>query len=292
MIDAPVGWITTRDVAQFGSARRLGRRGRRFESGHPDQNLGPEFPVTPELYVALVRPEPVEELLEAIARWDRLSRWERSEVGRSLRRLGWTYGEIMEVIPVGKGTLSYWCSPIRLSAEQIEAIRERRPAGVRTGIPIDTQRKRRQEVDYIRGNARLEVTELLGDPLWLIGTVLYWAEGDKSTRRLALVNTDPVVLRAFVAWVRRFHNEQAEFVGALHLHEGNDDEDARRHWTSTLGLCGLRFDKTYVKPAGTGHRKNHLQHGICRLRVSKSGNGFHKTMGWIDGLAAALDSSL
>jgi hypothetical protein len=34
----PVSLDSTRDVAQFGSARRLGRRGRRFESGHPDQD--------------------------------------------------------------------------------------------------------------------------------------------------------------------------------------------------------------------------------------------------------------
>jgi hypothetical protein len=213
-------------------------------------------------------------------------------VGRTLRRLGWTYSEIMELIPVPKGTLAGWCREIRLTEGQIADIRARRPAGVRTGIPVDTQRKRRQEVERIRESAHIEVKELLSDPLWLTGTVLYWAEGDKSTRRLALVNTDPVVLRAFVSWVRRFHDHQAEFVGALHLHEGNNDDEARRHWASTLDLEGLRFDKTYVKPAGTGHRKNHLEHGICRLRVSRSGDGFHKTMGWIDGLAAALQSSI
>jgi hypothetical protein len=229
------------------------------------------------------------DLTERAEFWDRLSRWERAELGRAIRRLGWTYSEIREVIPVPKGTLSYWCRDLRLTEEQVEAIRIRRPAGVRTGIPVDTQRKRRLEVERIRNQARLEVSQLLGDPLWLTGTVLYWAEGDKSTRRLALVNTDPVVLRIFVSWVRRFHDRCAEFVGALHLHEGNDDDGARRHWTSTLDLEDLRFDKTFVKPAGTGHRKNHLKHGICRLRVSRSGNSFHTTMGWIDGLAAALD---
>jgi hypothetical protein len=31
--------IGRRDVAQLGSARRLGRRGRRFESGHPDRSM-------------------------------------------------------------------------------------------------------------------------------------------------------------------------------------------------------------------------------------------------------------
>lgn len=37
-----------------------------------------------------------------------LSRWERAEVGRALRRLGWTYGEIRQVIAVPKGTVLNW----------------------------------------------------------------------------------------------------------------------------------------------------------------------------------------
>jgi hypothetical protein len=32
-----ISLLATRDVAQVGSALRLGRRGRRFESDHPDQ---------------------------------------------------------------------------------------------------------------------------------------------------------------------------------------------------------------------------------------------------------------
>lgn len=35
-MDGPLDFLIPRDVAQLGSARRLGRRGRRFESGHPD----------------------------------------------------------------------------------------------------------------------------------------------------------------------------------------------------------------------------------------------------------------
>jgi hypothetical protein len=40
---------------------------------------------------------PPPEVTEGAANWDRLTRWERAELGRSLRRQGWTYGEIMTV---------------------------------------------------------------------------------------------------------------------------------------------------------------------------------------------------
>ena len=65
------------------------------------------------------------DLLAGAERWDRLSAWERAELGRALRRLGWTYGEIRELVPVPKGTLAGWCREITLSAEQIAAIRAR-----------------------------------------------------------------------------------------------------------------------------------------------------------------------
>ena len=68
-----------------------------------------------------------------IAAWESLSRWQRSEVGRDLRRLGLSYGEIMELIPVAKGTLAGWCRSIELSDAQALAIRER--TGSVRGLP-------------------------------------------------------------------------------------------------------------------------------------------------------------
>lgn len=199
---------------------------------------------------------------------------------------GWTYGEIMEVLPVGKGTLAGWCKEIRLSQGQIEAIKARVPS--RKGVPRDTNWKRREEVERIRKEARLEVPTLMVDPLWVAGTVLYWAEGDKAARRLALVNSDEEALRLFMGWTIRFHNPSPCFVLALHLHHGNDEEAARAHWASALDLERPQFYKTFIKPPGTGHRKNHLAQGVCRVMVRRSGNAYHRTMAWIDALPKAL----
>ena len=78
------------------------------------------------------------EVLEAAANWESLTRWERAELGRRLRRLGWTYSEVMEVLPVGKATLSGWCREIRLTDEQIDAIKARVPS--QKGVPKDTKK--------------------------------------------------------------------------------------------------------------------------------------------------------
>ena len=225
------------------------------------------------------------EVLEAAANWQSLTRWERAELGRRLRRQGWTYGEIMEVLPVVKGTLAGWCREIRLTPEQVEAIKLRRPPGTRTGIPVDTQRKRHAEIARIKKDARLEAHTRLYDAAWMAGVIMYWAEGSKTRPRLELTNSDERALRLFINWTRSYLMPEAQFVLALHLHEGNDDSGAQAHWASHLGLVDSHFYPTFIKPAGTGHRKNKLSRGVCRVSVRRSTDAFHRTMGWIDTIA-------
>ena len=224
-------------------------------------------------------------LLNRARSWDSLTRWERSEVGRSLRRLGWSYGEIQGVIPVAKSTLAGWCREIRLTESQIADLKARTPSAV--GVPRDTQRKRRLEVEAIRRAALSEVPTLIDDPIWVAGTVLYWGEGAKTQRMLSL---DPRTLRLFMSWAAIYLEPDAQFVFSLHLHEGNHEPAAQSYWRQLLLAPDARFTKSFIKPKGTGHRKNHLPHGVCRVRMQKSANAFVRTMAWIDGLANRLAS--
>jgi hypothetical protein len=230
------------------------------------------------------------EVLEAAAHWDRLTRWERAELGRRLRRDGWTYTEIMEVLPVVKGTLAGWCKEIRLGEEQVDSIRARRPPGVRTGIPVDTQRKRRAEIEAIRERARASFEELRSDPTWVAGATMYWAEGAKTSPQLGMANTDPKALRLFIRWYRAYFNKDAEFVLSMHLHHGNDEMAARQWWAQALDLPEARFTKTFIKPPGTGHRKNRWLHGVCRVQARRSADAYHATMAWIECLSSFLTS--
>jgi hypothetical protein len=232
------------------------------------------------------------EVAQAAGDWVSLTRWERAELGRGLRRAGWTYGEIMDLLPVGKGTLAGWCKDIRLTDEQIQAIKARRPSGVRTGIPVNTQHKRRAEIERIRDDARLEAANLIKDPMWLAGVVLYWAEGCKGKNSLELANTDPKALRFFISWVRTYLDRDAEFVLQIHLHEGNHEPSARVFWEHATGLHEASFHRTFIKPRGTGHRKNHLPHGVCNVRVRRCADMWNRVMGWRDMASEVLGPSI
>ena len=227
------------------------------------------------------------EFRSRIEEWERLSRWERSELGKDLRRLGLSYGEIMVLIPVKKSTLATWCREVRLSEEQYQAVKER-TYGSRLGIPVDTQWKRRLEVQEIRSQARSQVVDLMKDPFWVAGTILYWAEGTKGPHQVAVANTDPRTHLLFIRWIRRYVVATAEFRLHLHLHEGNDDDAAKEHWRTVLGLPDSLFHKTFVKPRGTGHRKNTHVHGVCKVRLMRSADAWQTIDAWIDEFAEQL----
>lgn len=231
-----------------------------------------------------MKPEIPEELLRQAAMWEDLHRWERSQLGKALRGLGLTYGEIRKIIPVPKGTLSNWCNGLRLTEEQIAAIRSRVPS--QKGIPRNSQWKRREQIASIQTAARGSARLLASDPVWTAGVALYWAEGSKTDRRLAMSNSDPRLLRTFMRWVTAFVNPNPMYAAALNLHADNDEPAGRRYWADQLGIPIAAFTKTHIKPNGTGHRKNTLPHGVCRVSVRCSTDGWITTMEWIDCLAA------
>lgn len=242
-----------------------------------------------------MKPEIPVALLDEASIWDALHRWERKQLGMALRRLGLTYSEIQSVIPVAKGTLSNWSRDVPLNSEQIDAIKQRTGPHNFAGIPRDTQWRRRLEIERIRRKARDFAESRLDDSRFVGGVVLYWAEGAKTRNYLDLTNTDPAALRYFIRWVRDYMDPAAEFNLGLHLHEGNDEAAAQHYWSEALNLGSAPFGKTYIKPAGTGHRKNHLPHGVCRVRTLRASDYWHRVMVWIDVVADAfgpIDDSL
>ncbi len=227
------------------------------------------------------------EVLERVGTWESLSRWEKSELGKDLRHLGLSYGEIMELIPVKKSTLATWCRDVRLTTDQIEAIRQRRAQ--EPGIPRDTNWRRREEIEQLRSIARELALELADDPFWIAGLVLYWAEGTKGRNRVSMANTDPRALRLFVSWLTTYIDPIAQFSLKLHLHEGNDDEEAKQYWRAETALVDANFHKTFIKPKGTGHRKNHLLQGICTVTLRRAADAWNIIMEWIDCVTEQFD---
>lgn len=260
-----------------------------FFGNFPRLNLARHIVVRPRSYHLLVIPNIVTpEQLAAVARWTELKRWEKKELGQDLRRLGLSYGEIGAVLPVKKGTLSGWCRNLPLTTEELDRL-----AWGDEGRRISRARTRRsrrlEEINAIRNAASLEAESLISNHFWMAGTIAYWAEGAKGSNRLVFANSDPEMVVLFIRWAKAFLSLTNErFTIALHLHEGQNEDERKQYWSTMTGIPLRQFRKTFIKPEGTGHRKNVLYNGTASLRVLRSADLLHQTLGWIEGVKQAL----
>ena len=212
----------------------------------------------------------------------------RRALVRALRRLGHSYGEICDIAVVPKSTVSLWCRDIELTSEQRRAIASRRGATSRAGLRVDTQHKRRVEIERFREEATRYAACQTTDALFIAGVALYWGEGSKTRNDLSLTNSDPRLLAVFVRFVQVHLDEDASFALALNLHDLDGESAARAYWARELPLTGARFTKSYIKRPGTGHRTKKLPHGVCRVRVDRGADHWQRVMRWIEIVAEDL----
>lgn len=232
----------------------------------------------------------LDHLLAKAERWEELKRWERRELGQALRQLGLAYREIREIIPAPQSTLSTWCKDLELPSHAKERIRAERARLIgRRGVGKRRREQRLREIEAIRLDGMIEGRELISDPSWMAGVVAYWSEGAKSDGRLRFANSDPEMVSLFISWARRYLDlDLGRFIIALHLHSGQDELERREFWSQVTGLPLDQFRKTYIKPEGTGHRKNVLYNGTASMRVTKSTDLLHRVAGWIEAVKATV----
>lgn len=225
-----------------------------------------------------------QELVDRAARWPDLKRWERKELGQELRMLGLSYGEIRRLIPVSKGSLIPWCRDIPLTPEQLERIRSiggnSEVGRAKTGAILRARNLER--INQIRELGREEAIGLIKDPFWLSGVIAYWAEGSKRNNNLHFANSDPAFIVLFLKWAKEYLGvEMEKFVISLHLHAGQDEDERRQFWSLVTGLPLSQFRKTFIKPEGTGHRKNILYNGTASIRIYNT-ELLHRVLAWVD----------
>lgn len=109
----------------------------------------------------------------------------------------------------------------------------------------------------------------------LIG--IYWGEGTKS--ELNIINSDPVLLRAFINFIEEFGVTKKRIKASIRIYNDINPEEAITYWSNILNLNKNQFFKIEIK---NGKKKGKLEFGMCRLRVEKSSKEFKLLMSLIN----------
>jgi hypothetical protein len=200
------------------------------------------------------------------------------QVARVMRADGKPIKQIARQLGVSPGSVHLWTRDIELTPAQIA--RNRRGASRRQ----DPEVIRRRAASWaarcrgVRKSFQHEGREAArkGDPLHLIGCMLYWAEGSKSRNRVTLVNSDPKMIAVF----RRFLTdalgiESHRIIVTLNVYTNNGltVADIEEHWLRLLRLprtCLRKHTLNHMPTSSSGSARNKLPYGVCRLNVDST----------------------
>jgi transcriptional regulator with XRE-family HTH domain len=171
------------------------------------------------------------------------------ERARELRLQGWTYDRIQVELGCSKSSISLWVRDLpkperRRTPEEAAAISRR---GWEATLRLrDEERQRTKEA------AKQAIGTLTPRELFLVGIGLYWAEGGKDKpydRResVAFVNSDPGMVRVFLAWLDLLEVERERLRFTVMIHESADVAGAESYWAELVGTDRAAFNKTTLK---------------------------------------------
>ncbi|WP_149548852.1 hypothetical protein [Streptomyces marokkonensis] len=215
------------------------------------------------------------------------------EKARELRLQGWTYDQIQIELGCSKSSISLWVRD--LPKPERKRTREEASTIARRGWEA-TLRLREKERQRTKATAASEIGALSDRELFVVGVALYWAEGAKDkpyARRenVQFVNSDPGVIRVYLAWLDLLGVERSRLRYRVMIHETADVEGAESHWADLLGVDVALLQKTTIKkhnPKTVRKNVGDDYRGCLVVSVLKGAELYRRIEGWWYGIVGAV----
>ena len=215
-----------------------------------------------------------------------------------LRKQGLSYREIMAKIPVAKSTISDWLHSVGLSKYQKQRLTEKKLAAMKRGAEAQ-HRKRVGLTRKIVDEAKREIGTISSRELWLIGIMLYWAEGSKEKEyrpglRASFTNSDPKMILVFLRWLKKICNKTLDdLTFDLTIHELQKDRTTEivSFWATTIGCPKKYFRHIYYKKGNPKTKRKNIgktYHGILRVSIKSGSSLLRQIAGWTEGVIESL----
>ncbi len=212
----------------------------------------------------------------------------------ALRRQGLSYREIMESVPVAKSTISVWLHSVGLSKCQKQRLTEKKLAAIQKGADAKKQ-QRIASTKAIMAEAIQEVSTISRHELWLIGVMLYWAEGSKEKEyrpsgQVKFTNTDPDMICLFLRWLKEICGKTLDdIIFSIYIHDLQKQRTLEivEFWANTIGCSKEDLRRVYYKKGNPKTKRKNTgaaYHGTLVLRVKSSTALTRRIAGWTQGV--------
>ena len=176
---------------------------------------------------------------------------EEQERARTMRGRNMTLQDIATELGVAKSSVSLWVRDVEFIPSKRRTGPQRRPH------PFHEAKLAQIAAMNAEGVERVGT---LGEHAFLAaGVALYAGEGTKRDGAVRFANSDPLMIRFFCAWLRRFFViDEARLRARVYLHQGLDLEAATAHWSEVTGIPVGQFRAPYrAVPDPTIRRNKH-----------------------------------
>lgn len=206
-----------------------------------------------------------------------------------LRNAGYSYSMINERIGVPKATLSNWLAFIPFQPNQ-EVLKKIGKAKLKSALY--KQNLKFEDIAKMKLEASEDVGVLSQRDLFMLGIGLYMGEGAKSFEQVNIVNSDPVIIKAGMKWLKTFLKlDIKNFSVAIHAYPDTDLVKSVNFWSKATKIPKHQFFKVIIDKRRNKSQlnKRKLPYGTVSLRIKNGGTIFpgvkslhRKIMGWID----------
>jgi len=215
-----------------------------------------------------------------------------------LRKRGFSYREIMTQIPVAKSTISLWLRSVGMTQRQKQRLTEKKLASIKRGAEAK-RRRRILLMEKIISVAQKEIGEISRREFWLIGTMLYWAEGSKEKDYdpgcgTQFTNTDPDMIRLFLYWLKEVCNKTFDsLIIDLYIHDLQRErkQEILAFWIKTIDCSPSDIKHIYYKKGNLKTMRKNVgksYHGTLRITVKASSSLNRRIAGWTKGVVECL----
>lgn len=218
---------------------------------------------------------------------------------RELRKMGESITNISRITNTSKGSVSRWCSDIKLTRNQQEYLIQKSNVASNKGRLIASENKRKERVNrqkYFLKTGIGKIGTISKRELFLIGVALYWAEGGKTQRKTVFSNSDPEMVKLWIKWARNclgiFSDRFICRVEINEIHKGRVNE-IERYWSEKTDIHITQFRKPSLKHIMSKkvYKDNNRYFGTLQITISKGTNLNYEILGYIRGLSGVCDKN-
>lgn len=210
------------------------------------------------------------------------------ETAINLRKEGYSYSYISNIVSVPKNTLSDWLSKLPYSPNEytIDNIgKARAAAGARKN------QLKKESFNLAALQAVKDIGNLSKRDLFMLGLGVYIGEGCKSYNMTKVANANPAIILLSVKWFREICGVKLEnFRIRLHIYPDNNENDCIDYWSKQTGIPKTQFHRSVIDtrlnkniakrgklPYGTAHLL------ILKLNDDKLGVKLHRlVLAWME----------